>query len=158
MPHVGRRSLLSAGALLLLSSTARTAPAPGFRVFKNIGCTCCDAWADHLRKAGFSAMVSSLPDLTFIRQEARVPDDLAGCHTAFVEELVVEGHVPAAAIAAFLANPSQWHGIAVPGMPVGSPGMEVAGQQAEGYTIWAFDTAGHRRVFAHAKGAQIRLA
>lgn len=153
MPDLYRRALLLATVPALLGGTAIASGPPHLRVFKNVGCTCCDAWVNHLRAAGLRATVMEKPDLTPIRRAARVPDELAGCHTAFGDGLIIEGHVPAAAVTAFLDNPGRWRGIAVPGMPLGSPGMEVDGQKPEEYVIWTYDDAGQRALYGNAVGA-----
>lgn len=158
MPDLRRRMFVLTTVPMLLVGTAIASGPPHLRVFKNVGCTCCDAWVTHLRAAGLRATVAERPDLVPIRRAARVPDDLAGCHTAFGDGLIVEGHVPAAAVTAFLDNPGKWRGIAVPGMPLGSPGMEVDGQKPEEYEIWTYDDAGLKQLFAKAIGTVIRPA
>jgi hypothetical protein len=89
---------------------------------------------------------------------AGVPPELAGCHTTLFGTLVAEGHVPAAAITRLLAAPGKWRGLAVAGMPIGSPGMEVPNAPAETYDIWAFAADGTRRVFARAQGDRLLTA
>ena len=158
MSDLPRRTFLLATAPFLLGGNAIASEQPHLRVFKNIGCTCCDAWATHLRAAGLRVTVTEKPDLVPIRRAARVPEDLAGCHTAFWGGLIVEGHVPAAAVMRFLDNPGRWRGIAVPGMPLGSPGMEVEGQKPGEYEIWTYDDAGQKQLHAKAVGAVLRPA
>lgn len=157
MSELPRRAAILSAMPFLFAGHASAASLPLLRVFKNIGCACCDAWVSHLRAAGLSATISERPDLAPVRRTAGVPDDLAGCHTAFAGRWIVEGHVPAAAVAAFLGAPLQWRGVAVAGMPLGSPGMEVQGQMPEPYVIWAFDETGHRQPFARAVGTKISL-
>lgn len=108
-----------------------------------------------MRTAGFAVSVTETPSLDRIRRDAGVPDAVAGCHTGFIEDLVVEGHVPAAAVEKLLSAPASWRGIAVPGMPLGSPGMEVPGQAPEVYDIWAIPRVGAPVLFARARGSAL---
>lgn len=158
MSDLHRRALLLATVPTLLGGSAIASGAPHLRVFKIVGCICCDAWVLHLRAAGLRAVVTEKSDLAPIRRAARVPDGLAGCHTAFGDGLIIEGHVPADAVTSFLDNPGKWRGIAVPGMPLGSPGMEVEGQKPEEYEIWTYDDVGRKQLFAKAVGAVMRPA
>lgn len=119
-----------AGAALLLSATVGAgAPAAAddaartVHVFKTPWCGCCTAWADHVRAAGFTVEITELEDLAPLRQTSAIPEEVAGCHTARLAGYVLEGHVPVPAIEKLLAERPQIHGIAVPGMPIGSPGM-----------------------------------
>lgn len=108
-----------------------------------------------MRKAGYSVRVTETPNLAAVRTKAGVPADLAGCHTTLFGTLVAEGHVPAAAIARLIAAPGNWRGVAVAGMPIGSPGMEVPNMQAETYDIWAFTADSTRQLFARARGDRL---
>jgi hypothetical protein len=142
-----RRGAISA---LIVAAAARpaTAVAPVVEVWKERGCGCCSAWARHLEREGFAiGAVHELDDVDTARVAAGVPDDLAGCHTARVGGFVVEGHVPAAAVRRLLAERPPVVGIAVPGMPTGSPGMEIAGVPADPYDVIAFAADGSRSVF-----------
>ncbi len=84
-----------------------------------------------------------------------MPDTMAGCHTGFIGRHVIEGHVPAAAVEWLLSAPSTWAGIAVPGMPIGSPGMEIPDQTPETYQIWAWQRGGKATRFATARGGPL---
>jgi hypothetical protein len=151
-------SLVTRRLLLAFSAAIGSLPAharPTLRTFKNPGCACCDGWAKHVRGAGFAVTLTETPSLDRIRAAAGVPDDLAGCHTSFFGDLVAEGHVPAAAITRLLENTQGWRGIAVPGMPIGSPGMEVPGTAPEIYEIWAFAPGKRRQMFARARGGEL---
>ena len=101
----------------------------------------------HLRANGFRVEAVDTDDLAPVKRRHRVPDALSACHTALVEGYVVEGHVPAATIQRLLRERPTIAGIAVPGMPAGSPGMEVAGQPAQHYDVIAFDRDGKTRIF-----------
>ena len=118
------------------------------QVFKDPTCGCCSLWVEHLRKAGFTATVTDVEDMTAIKTKHRVPANARSCHTALVTGYVVEGHVPAKDIQRMLRERPAIVGIAVPGMPIGSPGMEVAGMKPHPYDVLAFDKAGDTRVFA----------
>lgn len=119
---------LAFAAILAVSTTALSAMADGnarqVEVYKSPWCGCCAAWVDHLERNGYSAMVKEVEDLTAIKQMAGVPPDLRSCHTAMIDGYVVEGHVPATAIDRLLTERPEIHGLSVPDMPQGSPGME----------------------------------
>jgi hypothetical protein len=129
------------------------AAAPQIIVSKDPNCGCCSGWVDHLRSAGFDAEVRELSDLGPLKHRLGVPATLASCHTAEVEGFVIEGHVPASAIRRLLAERPPSIGLAVPGMPVGSPGIEVPGTPSETYEVVLFDPA-WQRVFARYQGTK----
>lgn len=114
-------------------------------VYRTAACGCCGKWVDHLREAGFEVRVEDRRDLAPVKAELGVPGDLASCHTAVVDGYVVEGHVPASDVKRLLEERPDVAGLAVPGMPVGSPGME--GPREERYSVVAFDGEGNRTVF-----------
>jgi len=138
---------------LLASLVSASAPAPPMdvrphiTVFKDPACGCCKSWVEHLRKHGFDVAVRDTSDVTGAKRTGRVPEQLHSCHTAFVNGYVVEGHVPAADIQRLLRDKPKIAGIAVAGMPVGSPGMEMGGR-ADKYDVIAFGRDGTTRVFA----------
>jgi hypothetical protein len=103
---------------------------------------------DHLRQYGFAVKTQHLQDLGPIKAQHGVPADLEACHTALVGGYVVEGHVPADVIMRLLREQPRVLGLAVPGMPVGSPGMEVPGRPPERYEVFSFDRRGKSGVFA----------
>jgi hypothetical protein len=105
------------------------------RMFRSETCRCCIRWARHLERAGFRVEVVDA-DMRRVKQELGIPRPLAACHTAQVEGYLVEGHVPASDIQRLLRERPAVRGLAVPGMPEGSPGME--GPEPEAYTVWAF--------------------
>jgi hypothetical protein len=102
----------------------------------------------HLRRHGFATTTRDVPDLGPIKARHGVPADLRSCHTALVAGYVVEGHVPADLIARLLRERPTVAGLAVPGMPVGSPGMEDPRGAVEPYQVVTFDRSGRRGVFA----------
>ena len=140
--QVTRRSALLAAAGSLLMTSAPLAEEPRITVHKDPSCGCCAGWVRHLQKAGFAANVLETRDLEAVKKRLGVPDDLAACHTAEVEGYVIEGHVPAGALRRFLAESPKATGLAVPGMPVGSPGME--GGNPEKYDVVLFGPTGRR--------------
>ena len=127
-----RRGLLGAGAALAfgLVTPVRAELSATLDVYKDPNCGCCTGWIAHLRQQGFLARVTDMADLAAIKQRLGVPDALTSCHTARLNNYVIEGHVPAHAIRRLLAEKPQALGLAVPGMPIGSPGMEGPNPQA----------------------------
>lgn len=119
---------------------------PTITVHKGPACDCCDEWIEHLRKHGFAVQVVEQPDVAPVRYRLGVPDDAASCHTATVGRYVVEGHVPASDIARLLVERPNVRGIAAPGMPNGSPGMENGLKDA--YTVVTFDQGEIKSAFA----------
>jgi len=141
-----RRTLL--GALAAgIALPARAQPGPLVDVVKTPTCGCCNGWIAHMRAAGFRVRVRDVPDTTPFARRLGVPDDLRSCHTASVAGYAVEGHVPAADVRRLLSERPQAAGIAVPGMPIGSPGMEM-GNRRQPYQTILFTRAGRRAVFA----------
>lgn len=130
-------------ASLAASPTPARAEARRIEMFKNPNCNCCSAWADHLGANGFDVSVKETSDLKAIKVSAGVPADLASCHTAFIEGYIIEGHVPAHAINRLLTERPAATGLAVPGMPAGSPGM---GGAPEVFEVVLFDKSG-RKIF-----------
>lgn len=154
MPLTRRRfiAVLSAVPALAHGTPAGASGALNIVVTRDPNCGCCGSWVDHLRASGFTAKVVETGDVTPLKQKLGVPRDLYSCHTAEVGRYAIEGHVPASAIRRLLSEAPQAQGLAVAGMPVGSPGMEVDGHPAEVYDVILFSPNG-RRVFARFKGA-----
>jgi hypothetical protein len=151
--HFAFIPLLAAGVPLgaagLAAHEAEPAPPATITVYKTPQCGCCRTWVDHLRKNGFEVTVHDLDDLSAVKTKLGVPPDLGSCHTAVAGSYVVEGHVPAADIKKLLSTKPKVAGVAVPGMPAGSPGMEVPpGRKADKYDVIAFAKDGKRSVFA----------
>ena len=140
-------TLVSASSPVVRWSRADVAPSVNVTVFKDPNCGCCKSWVEHLRKHGFSVIVRDTSDVSGAKRAGRVPEPLHSCHTAFVNGYVVEGHVPARDIQRLLSEKPKVAGLAVPGMPVGSPGMEM-GARVESYDVVAFNRDGTTRVFA----------
>lgn len=151
---LSRRVLLLGAAAFGLSRPAGAAEAlPKMVVTRDPNCGCCGNWVKHVQAAGFPVEVVEVPDVAPLKLKLGVPDALASCHTAEVGGYVLEGHVPADAIKRLLAEKPKVTGLAVAGMPVGSPGMEVPGQAPDSYDVVVF-SAGRQNVFARYRGAQ----
>ncbi len=128
------------------SSIDAAAKKPTITVYKDPGCGCCKSWIEHLIKHGYRVDAKDTPQMTEIKRSLGVPNGLSACHTAVVNGYLIEGHVPAADIARLLKEKPKVAGLAVPGMPTGSPGME--GPRKQHYQVLSFDKAGKTKVFA----------
>jgi hypothetical protein len=146
MLPLSRRQLV-AGLALLTAMPRAFAAVQRLEVWKNHGCVCCSEWAKHFERAGFAVTMHEVDDVAVISAAAGTPADLAGCHTAKVGGYVVEGHVPVAAVQRLLAERPRVLGLSVPGMPAGSPGMEIEGEPMEPFEVFAFSADGARHVF-----------
>src|SRR5215204_4324447 len=133
----------------LVPRIAAALPKPiSITVYKDPSCGCCKKWVDHLRGNGFAPEVHDRSDMQALKDSLGVPVALRSCHTAVVGTYVIEGHVPAADVKRLVATkPTKTVGVAVPGMPAGSPGMEVGGR-VDRYDVVAFAADGATRVFA----------
>ena len=120
------------------------------KVYKTATCGCCESWVKRMRARGFTVEASDVPRprLIEIKQKLGITRDTASCHTAVIDGYVVEGHVPARDIRQLLHDrPDGVHGLAVPGMPVGSPGMEMGGRQ-DPYDVIGLGAEGEGRIFS----------
>lgn len=122
-------------------------PAPTMTVYKTPTCGCCGKWVDHMRAAGFKVVTEDMDDLTETKTTLGVNPNLASCHTAVVDGYVIEGHVPADQVQRLLKERPKVVGLAVPGMPMGSPGMEMGGEK-DSYEVLTFDKQGKTAVYA----------
>jgi len=141
---------LTMGVVLALGANvwmAAQATRPQMTVYKSATCGCCSKWVEHMQANGFDVKAINVDDIDKVKRERGVPADAASCHTAIVNGYIVEGHVPADAVLKVLKEKPAIAGIAVPGMPMGSPGMEVPGGQKEAFNIVAFDKAGKTSVY-----------
>ena len=135
-------------AALGFSTTAlAAAAAQNIHVYKSPTCGCCTAWVKHLEENGFEVEVTETNNLNPIKAEAGLTPALASCHTAFVGDYVIEGHVPASDIQRLIAEAPKAAGLSVPGMPMGSPGMDMGNRQ-DHYRVMMFNDAGQTRVFS----------
>jgi hypothetical protein len=139
-------------SLALTTAAVRTSPSdvpaknPVITVYKDPSCGCCKSWIEHLVKHGYRVDAKDSPNMTEIKRTLGVPTGLTACHTAIVNGYLIEGHVPAADIDRLLTQKPRIAGLAVPGMPAGSPGME--GARSQRYQVLAFDKSGKTTVFA----------
>ena len=117
-------------------------------VYKDPTCGCCALWVDHLKQNGFDTKVIETADVNEIKMKHHVPRQARSCHTGVVNGYAIEGHVPAADIQRLLKARPAVAGLAVPGMPIGSPGMEVPGRKMQPFDVLAFEKNGQTRVFA----------
>lgn len=141
----------SAGADQALSSEPDdpkpSSALPAMTVYKTPSCGCCVDWVDHLRSEGFEVRVHDVADTMPIAMRLGVPIDLRSCHTAEIDGYAIEGHVPAREIRRLLAERPDVAGLAVPGMPLGSPGMEIDDRR-EAYDVILFDRTGRVESYA----------
>lgn len=146
-------SLVSAAALPLLcwSKRAEAVGSGAMTVYKSPYCGCCDAWVHHLRESGFNVVVTDMDDVTPVKRHYRIPTRLHSCHTAVVAGYVIEGHVPAEDIMRLILEAPSGTGLAVPGMPIGSPGME-QGDRKDPFEVLLFGARGIS-VFSRHNGA-----
>ncbi len=146
---LGATLFVGGGAVVLTAAQKEAASGPKLVLYRDPGCGCCEKWAEGL-KGIFTVRPLFSKHLHEVRQRLGVPDDLAGCHTATVDGLIIEGHVPVQDILrALRERPPGIRGLAVPGMPVGSPGMESEDGTSEPYEVIAFGPGGERLIFAH---------
>ena len=132
-------------AAALFALAALTLAAPKVVVYKDPECGCCGAWVDHMKANGFSVTVHDVRDMAPHKQKLGVPERLASCHTAVVDGYTIEGHVPASEVKRLLKERPKAKGLAVPGMPQGSPGMETG--KLDPYDVLLFDTGGRTSVY-----------
>ncbi|TNE74527.1 MAG: DUF411 domain-containing protein [Gammaproteobacteria bacterium] len=135
------------GALGFTTPLMAATAAQNIHVYKSPTCGCCKDWVKHLEDNGFDVEVTETQNLNPIKMDANLTPALASCHTAFIGDYVIEGHVPAAEIHKLIAQAPDARGLAVPGMPMGSPGMEV-GNRKDHYQVLLFNQQGQTRVFA----------
>ena len=157
--------ILAAGALILAgcsrrkatqearqptasSTSQNVAPAAAMVVYRDPSCGCCEAWSELARSAGYDVTLKDEPDMAAIKRKYGVPEELASCHTAILGGYAVEGHVPLDELARLLREkPANLAGIAVPGMPRGSPGMEMPDRSRDAFQVIAFDRSGRASVW-----------
>ena len=144
-----RTALLIMAAPVFLPRTARAAGSV-MTVHKDVNCGCCSGWVSHMELNGFGAKVIETATLNRVKAKLGVPLDIAGCHTAELDGYLLEGHVPAPAVKRLLSERPKASGVAVPGMPQGSPGMS---GEFEEYDVILFGP-NLRRVYARYKGEQ----
>lgn len=143
-----KRFLQSVLAVAPFAAALRlSAAGPAIQVYKTPTCGCCGGWVENLKKNGFQVTVNDIADTAPARKKYGVPDKLQSCHTAVVEGYSIEGHVPAADIQRLLKEKPKAVGLAAPGMPATSPGMDMA--HGDAWDVLLFDAAGKTTVFHH---------
>jgi Cu/Ag efflux protein CusF len=142
------RSALQALMLSLsFFGSAAFAALPTIDVYKSAFCGCCKQWVEHLEKNGFTVKAHDVADPSDYREKFGIPAQLGSCHTAMVNGYAIEGHVPAREIKRLLAEQPKAKGLAVPGMPMGSPGME--GPRSDAYKVLLVQPDGSQKVYQH---------
>jgi hypothetical protein len=146
-------ALMSAAPLVIAADPVKASPVARkallpIDVHRSPTCGCCMKWVEHLRDAGFQVRVHEHDDMQPIKLRLGVPDSARSCHTAKVGDYFVEGHVPAADIKRLLADKPAARGIAVPGMPLGSPGMEVPDGTVQPYEVQLVGHNGASQVYS----------
>ncbi len=134
-------------AALPVAAWSRPTKAARLTVYKSPSCGCCGAWVEHLKASGFAPTVKNMDDVGPVATKLGVPTELRSCHTATIGGYFIEGHVPAADIRRLLRERPRARGLSVPGMPMGSPGME-QGNRKQPYNTMIIDQRGTARVFA----------
>jgi hypothetical protein len=132
-----------------LGMAAASALAQNIDVYKTPTCGCCVKWISHLEANGMKVKAHNVPDTSVVRQKHGMPENMGSCHTAIVKGYVIEGHVPAAEIKRLLAEKPKAKGLAVPGMPMGSPGME--GPVKDAYDVLLVKKDGSSEVYKQYK-------
>lgn len=137
------------GASLTVTGSAQ-GTRPTMEVYKSPTCGCCSKWVEHVEQGGFIVKVNELSDeaLDALKSKHGIPRTAQSCHTGIVSGYVIEGHVPVTEVHRLLKEKPAVAGIAVGGMPIGSPGMEVPGQRPQTYNVVTFDKQGQLKVFS----------
>jgi len=141
-----RKLTLTVVSLMAVACGQKAQTGPEIIVYKSPSCSCCTQWTSYLRDNGFRVTVNAVDEVDSVRRQFGVPAPLAACHTARVGGYSIVGHVPVAAIQRLLKERPAIDGLAVPGMPVGSPGME-RGTSREAYDVMTFDAHGQTSVY-----------
>lgn len=138
---------LAAAILMTASVVSLADEKPVIEVYKSATCGCCSDWIKHLHDNGFTVKAHDVSNLNKYKQQADLPYGLGSCHTGFVDGYAVEGHVPASDIMRMLTEKPDIRGLAVPGMPIGSPGMEY-GDRKDAYQVISYTESGQKTVFS----------
>ena len=148
-----RRCFIFGAVSLPFLSRTVLANSPKLMVFKLPACGCCDAWIAHMQQAGFKSETENLsePRMFILKKRIGIPSELASCHTAFVNNYVVEGHVPSGDVLLLLSQMPDALGLTVPGMPAGSPGMEM-GDHRDPFDTFLILRDGNSEVFKNHRG------
>jgi hypothetical protein len=147
---IHRILLQAALACALGAPLLASAAAPVIQVYKSATCGCCTAWVDHLKANGFAVKVQNVANPSDYREKFGMPNDLGSCHTGLAEGYAIEGHVPASEIKRLIAERPMAKGLAVPAMPLGSPGME--GPRNDPYDVLLVRADGRTSIYKHYNG------
>jgi hypothetical protein len=143
--------LVAAGAAgrQLTAQVAGSSPKPTpITIYKSSSCECCAKWVTHVRDNGFEPTVRDEEDMDAIKAQLGVPEGVRSCHTALVGKYLIEGHVPASDIQRLVGQKPRVTGLAVPGMPTGTPGMAPPGAKIAGFEVVTFQLDGTTKTFA----------
>lgn len=140
--------LVTTGCIAETPPEASAADASTMVVYHDPNCGCCGKWIEHMEQHGFTVEAVRETDMNAIKRKLGVPANLPSCHTATIGDYVVEGHVPAGDVQRMMEEKPDIAGIAVPGMPLGSPGMEY-GEARHAFDVVSFDQTGTTAVFNH---------
>lgn len=146
MRHILKALMMAPALAVAAPVLAADGPTPSATLFKNPQCGCCEQYAEYLRSNGYEVKVIPTHDLSLIKQRQGIPSELQGCHTTLIAGYAVEGHVPVASMERLLTDRPVIDGIAIPGMPAGSPGM--GGSKAEPFTIYELPKNGRSSVYS----------
>ena len=144
-----KKQLLALGLVATVGLNGQLQAEDGLKdihVYKSPTCGCCEKWADHMRDNGFDVVTHDVQNLQPIKEKAQLRPGLGSCHTAFIDGYAIEGHVPAEDVRRLLEQKPDAHGLTVPAMPVGSPGMEM-GDRQDDYQVLLYGEDGVK-VFA----------
>lgn len=144
---LGGAATLAVAGPARLAAAAAAAPPTLVTVHKDASCGCCEKWVSHMRASGFRVDVRDQADVDGVKDSLGVPKGVRSCHTALVGGYLVEGHVPASDVKKLLATRPKVVGLAVPGMPSGTPGMEGAGRAGR-YEVLSWDARGQTKLYA----------
>ena len=139
--------MIVAGLLALPTVNASDAMVKDIVVYKNPDCGCCTKWVRYLEQNNYNVTIEDTRDVQAVKKRLGVPEKLAACHTAVIDGYVIEGHITHRDIKRLLLFRPDVTGIAVPGMPLGTPGMEM-GDSVESYDVISFDEQGRLEVFS----------
>lgn len=147
------KNILFAGFLILLIGAfflfkESKAVDGNLLIYKNDSCSCCTLWGNHMKQNGFKVQIVNVENLAVIKSEKSVVRGLESCHTAIIEGYVIEGHVPSKEVTRLLEEKPDAIGLAVGGMPIGSPGMEMDGHPGDAYDVILFRADGSHEVYA----------
>jgi len=145
--YAGLAVIVAAGAIWYImndyysrQASGQGLPANQVVMYKNANCQCCTRWAQHMEEAGFTVIQKKTDNMAEVKAKYGIPHNMESCHTALVNGYILEGHVPAKEVKKLLAEQPEATGLTVPGMPIGSPGMEMPGKRSDTYKVLLLGT------------------